>query len=114
MLADYADWRQFLTQADSQSNQLKERLIHLGRRGWWDWVLARSLRYHIGKRNRLLVLIRPVIERAHTVLEQALVDPHVPRTPLNQLAQIHPYTQLHMAEVMRLLTHIDRQYRSLG
>lgn len=113
MRADYADWLQFLAQADSQSNGLKERLIDLGRRGWWDWVLARSLRYHVGKRNRMLVLIRPVIEQAHAVLEQALTDPRTPLTPLNQLAQIHPYTRLHMAEMIRLLTHIDSQYRSL-
>ncbi len=113
MLADYADWLQFLIQADSQSNRLQERLINLGRRGWWDWVLARSLRYHVGKRNRMLVLIRPVIEQAYTVLKRALVDPQVPFTPLNQLAQIHPYTRLHMAEVIRLLTHIDSQYESL-
>ena len=113
MLADYADWLQFLIQADSQSNRLQERLINLGRRGWWDWVLARSLRHHIGKRNRMLVRIRPVIEQAYTVLKRALVDPQVPLTPLNQLAQIHPYTRLHMAEVIRLLTHIDSQYESL-
>ncbi len=113
MVADYADWLRFLAQAHTQSNRLEERLTHLGRRGWWDWVLARFLRHTISKRNRMLALIKPVVEQAHGVLEQALTDPHVSLLTRSQLTQIHPYARLHMAEVIRLVTRLESQYGSL-